>query len=583
MTETLPAFGELPLAELDPSRLGRKGYWLHRLVLAGEAVPAGFVLDPDTLHGLALGDEQAQALLQAAVDRLGAVEVSVRSSPSTSLPGLLPTELNVAPDAVAASAVRVHAALADERVRQRVRAAGKEPEQVGSSVVVQAMVAPAGPTDFACVAFSCDPNTGEARLRGEYKPGAPVAELVTGRSRPLPLREGPRGRGQSLEATQPEALQQLAGLLSRAETLLRGPVEVEALMAGGRLWVLQARRAKLSARGAVQVASRKVAAGEPPDTALEPLAGVDLSGLVAMRLPASDVLGVEPLARGIAASPGVASGALVLDSDRACEAALDGRDVILARTQADPEDVDGFRAARGVLTTSGGLTSHAAVIARGLGRCAVVGCRGLRLDRASQAVLTTDEDTVPERLLREGDPVTVDGYRGLVYPGLLVAEPDLEVPGLPEVVRAALSRWAGPVWCVGSGVAAVDVARRLGLAGVLLTGPLEACLGAADAATPGFIVLESPDDLPRAQSRTLPEGWSWMSAPGWSAPGLARAVDGPPPSDTGTDGESGIAIWVVNDPTPTHASQFGDAPVAFDPANVVRRILQGATPDPFVG
>lgn len=572
-----PRFGASPDSDLDPARLGLKGYWLHRLANAGEQVPDGFVLPAPWVAGLSKGGsaDADMAMLDAGMAALDGDAFAVRSSAAESAPGLLPTELSVAREDVPEAVRRVAASLRDPSLCGRLRSAGVEPEGLPLAVVVQVMVEGQGEGDFAAVAFSCDPNRGTEGIRGEYRERAAVAELVSGRHRARPVQRTARRPDPSLAANQPQAYQQLEAFCARVDSLLGVPCEVEVLCAGTTLWALQARPARLTPRAAVRVAATRLEAGSlTPSTALSLLSEVELSGLTALRLPPPQQLRVEPLARGLAASPGVASGELVLDSDEACELARQGRAVILARTHAEPEDVDGFRAARGVVTTSGGLTSHAAVIARGLGRCAVVGCRTLRLDRSSQAVLTTDDDAEPERLVRAGDMVTVDGHRGLVYPGRLAPQPDLDVPGLVPLLEVARPRLPCPMFCLGEGASAVEIAERLGILPALL-GDLDTNLELAARLPAGALVVEHTEDLPRAQRAALSEGWHLVASGRCDAPDLPRLVR---LDSTEHRGGDALLHWTGG---PLAVSNWGMG-VAADASDVCGALLRLAASGEFV-
>jgi pyruvate, orthophosphate dikinase len=198
------------------------------------------------------------------------------------------------------------------------------------------------------------------------------------------------------------------------------PLELELVMAEGGLWIVQARPLVLAVRGMLQVALEAVR--EKRASAARLLRRIsleDLALLVETRLPdPSQLTQVPVIARGLAASPGVGSGRLVFDLERALrQAPLEP--VVLVRRDALPEDVAAFRAACAIVTTSGGLTSHAAVIARGLRIPAAIGCTEVRLDPKAGGLVRSSERSAGEIVGREGDLVTVDGHRGIVYAGVV--------------------------------------------------------------------------------------------------------------------------------------------------------------------
>ena len=247
---------------------------------------------------------------------------------------------------------------------------------------------------------------------------------------PQPLRAASRAPDDSLEATMPEAFRELARIASTLEKHFRDMQDLEFTIQAGKLYMLQCRTAKRAARAAVRAAV---------DMAKEGLIGkeeavlrVDPSGLDQLLHPTLDPTAPKRLlARGLAASPGAASGHIVFNADEAERRAGQGKPVILVRVETSPEDIHGMKAARGILTARGGMTSHAAVVARGMGKPCVAGVSAVAVNYESQTMTVSvyDEaghptDTVT---LKKGDVITVDGGSGHIYAG--------EVP----TVSAALS------------------------------------------------------------------------------------------------------------------------------------------------
>ena len=305
------------------------------------------------------------------------------------------------------------------------------PDDWGTACNVQAMVfGNLGDTSATGVAFTRDPSTGERKLYGEWLPNAQGEDVVAGIRTPQPLRAASRAPDDSLEATMPEAFRELARIASTLEKHFRDMQDLEFTIQAGKLYMLQCRTAKRAARAAVRAAV---------DMAKEGLIGkeeavlrVDPSGLDQLLHPTLDPTAPKRLlARGLAASPGAASGHIVFNADEAERRAGQGKPVILVRVETSPEDIHGMKAARGILTARGGMTSHAAVVARGMGKPCVAGVSAVAVNYESQTMTVSvyDEaghptDTVT---LKKGDVITVDGGSGHIYAG--------EVP----TVSAALS------------------------------------------------------------------------------------------------------------------------------------------------
>ncbi len=318
----------------------------------------------------------------------------------------------------------------------------------GPAVVVQAMVfGNASGASGAGVAFSRNPVTGENELFGEFLPCAQGDEVVSGRSSPSGLRATASGRGarESLEAVCPEVLPTLAAATLALESRLGDVVDVEFTVENGAFWLLQARLAKKTPRATVRVAVEQVRAGSLDRTAaLERVGPTAFAALVGWRVPGSETLaaaGHVPLTRGLAASAGAVSGRVVYEPDAAVDAARAGEAVVLVRPECSPEDAPGIRAAAGVLTSSGGLTSHAAVISRSLGRPCIVAASDLRLDAArGRAEVRT------ERGMRALPAVvTLDGVTGHVFEGAIPLEVDFALPEARELLAWAVDADA-PEW-----------------------------------------------------------------------------------------------------------------------------------------
>jgi pyruvate,orthophosphate dikinase len=281
------------------------------------------------------------------------------------------------------------------------------PDHWGTAANVQAMVFGNMGDDCATgVAFTRDPSTGEKRFFGEYLVNAQGEDVVAGIRTPLPI----DGTPDSLEARMPVLYTELVGVYQRLESHYRDMQDIEFTIEAGRLWMLQTRTGKRSGRAAVRIAVDM--ANEALIDRRTAVARVDPVQLEQLLHPAIDVdAAPAPIARGLPASPGAASGRVVFAVDRAVAMAEAGESVILVRSETSPEDIDGMRVARAILTSTGGMTSHAAVVARGMGKCCVVGCGGLAIDYARRSF------AVNGRTVQEGDSITVEGSTGNIYLG----------------------------------------------------------------------------------------------------------------------------------------------------------------------
>ena len=289
------------------------------------------------------------------------------------------------------------------------------PDDWGTAVTVQAMVFGNMGDDCATgVAFTRDPATGEKRLYGEYLANAQGEDVVAGVRTPRRLTAAPHGAGDSgapaLEEAMPEVFARIAEMGRTLEAHYRDMQDVEFTVQRNRPWMLQTRAGKRTARAALRIAVDMVDEGLVSPR--EALTRIDAGALDQLLHPtlAADA-GRDVLARGLPASPGAASGAVAFTADDAERLAAEGRKAILVRVETSPEDIHGMHAAHGILTGRGGMTSHAAVVARGMGRPCVSGAAALHIDEAGQRL------TVGDRTISRGDVVTIDGSTGEVMAG----------------------------------------------------------------------------------------------------------------------------------------------------------------------
>jgi len=293
------------------------------------------------------------------------------------------------------------------------------PESWGTACNVQAMVfGNLGDTSATGVAFTRDPSTGERILYGEWLPNAQGEDVVAGIRTPMPLCNADN----SLEKLMPQAFGRFVEIAGKLEKHFRDIQDLEFTIQDGKLFILQCRSAKRTSKAAVRAAVEMTKEGLV--TKEEALLRVDASSLDQLLHPTLDPNAPKKLlARGLAASPGAAQGRIIFSADEAERLAGQGEAVILVRVETSPEDIHGMNAARGILTARGGMTSHAAVVARGMGKPCVAGCSALNVSYPEQTVTITqydDEGRPTEQVkLKKGDMITLDGGAGHVYQGAL--------------------------------------------------------------------------------------------------------------------------------------------------------------------
>ncbi|MCJ8155926.1 pyruvate, phosphate dikinase [Sphingomonas sp. LaA6.9] len=298
------------------------------------------------------------------------------------------------------------------------------PGDWGTAVNVQAMVfGNMGDTSATGVAFTRDPATGERAYYGEFLINAQGEDVVAGIRTPqyltLQARERAGAKPLSMEEAMPETYGELARVFDLLETHYRDMQDIEFTVERGKLWMLQTRSGKRTAKAALKIAVDM--ANESLITEEEAIARVDPSALDQLLHPTLDPKAPrDVLAKGLPASPGAASGKAVFDSDTAEKWAELGEDVILIRTETSPEDIHGMHAAKGILTARGGMTSHAAVVARGMGRPCVSGVGTLSIDAKARLM------RVGSREVKEGDIVTIDGASGeVMFGAVATVQPEL--------------------------------------------------------------------------------------------------------------------------------------------------------------
>lgn len=341
-------------------------------------------------------------------------------------------------------------------------------DSLGTACTVQEMVfGNLSPRCGTGVLVSRNPTTGEPKLYGEYLPNAQGEDIVGGSRIPYSIaRNGtaPGNEERSLEARHPDAYARLSEIARTLEAHFRDIQEIEFTIEEGELFFLQTRAAKRSARAAVRFAVDLVREGRIDKD--EALMRVDAASLERLFRPtlepptALEARGIKPLARGLPASPGAAIGELVFDPDEAIIRAAEGREVILVRRETSPEDVHGMKAAAGILTRGGGMTSHAAVVARGLGKPSVVGCASVDIDTKSR-LLHIGGVSLPE-----GSPITLDGTSGAIYEGALELSASGALQELDTLLTWADARRRLTLKVNTESPSKLALARALGASGV---------------------------------------------------------------------------------------------------------------------
>ncbi|MGY5309819.1 pyruvate, phosphate dikinase [Nocardia gipuzkoensis] len=473
------AAGAAAVIELDGAcslprdRIGGKAWSVNRMRALGLAVPPAFVITIDGWADFAACGVISEDIWRAVRAGVAALErgtgrtfgsgarpllVSVRSGAAVSMPGMMDTVLNLGMNEVVARALAAETGNSDyagdtrERFRAQYREtvlgdpAGAVPEDpweqlraaisavfrswdspraqtyrrnrgvsgtMGTAVTVQAMVfGNLDENSGTGVLFSRNPNTGERAMFGEWLVGGQGEDVVSGRTTPRPLEE--------LAAALPQVHRQLVAAADLLERDGRDIQDIEFTVESGALWLLQSRPAKRSARAAVRAAVAMAEEGLIGTD--EALSRVTAEHVRAVLRPATGEYTGTPLARGESACPGLATGVVVSDPHEAERRAEAGEDVILVRPTTSPDDLHGMIAARGIVTGLGGVTSHAALVSREIGRPCVVGC-----GPGVVAALA-------------GRLVTVDGGAGTVWPGRVEGRA-IDASTLSDAGR--LAGWAG--------------------------------------------------------------------------------------------------------------------------------------------
>jgi pyruvate,orthophosphate dikinase len=327
------------------------------------------------------------------------------------------------------------------RRRERISA------DLGTAVNVQAMVfGNIGDTSGTGVCFTRDPGSGAPGAYGDYLPRAQGEDVVAGIRNAFPLTH--------LGEVNPEAYSELQKIMSLLENHYRDMCDIEFTVEKGKLWILQTRVGKRTAEAAFRIATQLV--DEGAITMDQALTRVDGEQLVQLMFPQFDKASApKELTRGIAASPGAAVGAVVFDPRDAADQALAGKKVILVRRETNPDDLVGMVAAQGILTARGGKTSHAAVVARGMGRPAVCGTESIEVNVDEKYFLCGDVKVV------EGDLISIDGTTGAVFLGEVAVVPSVVTEYVQGIVDPGAPTSSALIRSIHRIISHADKVRRM--------------------------------------------------------------------------------------------------------------------------
>ena len=312
------------------------------------------------------------------------------------------------------------------------------PDEWGTAVNVQSMVFGNMGNDCATgVAFTRNPSTGERRFYGEFLTNAQGEDVVAGIRTPFPIsKEDAVHPGESLEESMPDAYAELVEVYKRLESHYRDMQDIEFTIQNRHLYLLQTRTGKRTGFAAVKIACDMV--DEKLITPDEAVSRVEGNQIIQLLAPVFDAKAKQDalhsgrlMAKGLPAGPGAAAGRIAFNAQTAVDMAKSGEPVILVRIETSPEDIAGMHAAAGILTTRGGLTSHAAVVARGMGKSCIVGCGSVKVDYGRR------ELRAERVVLQEGDWISIDGTSGEVLNGNLPTRPS-------EVIQVLIEKSLAP-------------------------------------------------------------------------------------------------------------------------------------------
>ncbi len=417
---------------MEKSELGNKGANLVAMTHLKLPVPPGFTVSVTAYkkwqeNGDFPEDEIIQALTSLEIEtgrKLGSgLEVSVRSSAPVSMPGMMDTVLNIGDRVVLMTAVkRIFDSWNNPRAADYRRINGIS-ASLGTAAIIQAMVyGNQNEKSATGVIFSRNPSTGEKGLYGEYLLHAQGEDIVSGTRTPQPVA--------GLRASMPGIYSELEKIAQKLELHFRDMQDIEFTVESGKLYILQTRNGKRTGRAAVKIAVDMISEGLlTREEAIMRISVEDIKGMVHKQLVSP--VSAKPITRGLSAAPGAAAGRVYFDSEEALNEARKGVLVILVRPETSPDDIRGVASSVGVLTQKGGLTSHAAVVTRAMGKPCICGAEGIDIN------LSARQFTAGGQTIKEGDEITIDGTSGTAYKGSLPLIDAEITPELQELIRLA--------------------------------------------------------------------------------------------------------------------------------------------------
>jgi pyruvate, orthophosphate dikinase len=398
----------------DSKVLGNKGANLVIMTGLGLSVPPGFIVSLDAYRKYkdtnAIPERDIEAAVSALENEMNqklgqGLQVSVRSSAPVSMPGMMDTLLNLKDLPAIKDAIRQVFDSWDSARAIGYRLMHRIPSDLGTAAIVQAMVF--GNKDSSSgtgVIFTRNPSSGEEGIFGEYLAQTQGEELVSGSETPQPI--------SALASQMPEVYKELEKIAEFLELHFRDMQDIEFTVESGKLHILQTRSGKRGGYAAVQIALDMVDENViTPQEALMMVRPEDLQALLHRQIKSPERY--KPLTRGLNAAPGATTGIVVFDVSEAVSLAQKAVPVILVRPETSPDDILGIVASHGVLTQKGGLTSHAAIVTRAMGKPCVCGATECVIDMAEQRL------EVGGRVVKKGDEITIDGTTGNVYCGAL--------------------------------------------------------------------------------------------------------------------------------------------------------------------
>ncbi len=398
----------------EKNELGNKGANLVVMTNLGLPVPPALVVSISAFKtwvvDKTLPEDEITVAMADLEQKMGrklgqGLEVSVRSSAPVSMPGMMDTLLNVGDMKKVLSSIRTVFESWNTPRAIEYRRLNKIPANLGTSAIIQAMVY--GNRDERSgtgVLFSRDPSTGQRGLYGEFLLQAQGEDIVSGVRTPEPVSR--------LKTLMPEVYRELEEIADKLERHFFDMQDMEFTIESGKLYMLQTRSGKRSGSAAVKIAVDMINEGLiTRDEAIMRVTAADIAGVLHKRI--KDPAGLKPLVKGLNAAPGAASGHVIFDTLEAVARAKKKEQIILVRVETSPDDIHGIAVVNGVLTQKGGLTSHAAVVTRALGKPCICGAEGMQIDMLQRLFKVGDE------VVKQGDEITIDGTTGAVYKGAL--------------------------------------------------------------------------------------------------------------------------------------------------------------------